>query len=109
MSIDPITPVLFYIAPEGDVTAVLPTLEANWGRFVCYASLGQHSECLYTWVKEQREATPSEYRELLDELKGQGYDNLRVYHRITRNMPSWRGEPWKAQEKRNSSPPPAKG
>ena len=56
---------------KGTVTAVFPDLEANAGAYVCYAHIGQHSECSRGWyVSETRPATPDEYRDLLRELRG---------------------------------------
>lgn len=69
---------------KGDVTAVLPTLATNFGHWVCYAHIGQHSECSRDWYYSTRAAKPAEYADLLAELKSIGYD-VRVYQRISRD------------------------
>lgn len=68
---------------KGDVTAVLPDLEANPGRWVCYVHIGQHSECSREWYYGTRPATDLEACTLLAELT-QIYDDctLRVVKRI---------------------------
>ena len=79
------TPVLFRADRtgqfKGDVTAVFPTLEATLGYMVCYAHVGQHSECSIDWYYDTRPAKPAEYADLQAELVRQGYDDLRVYKR----------------------------
>jgi hypothetical protein len=67
---------------KGEVTAVLPTLEANPYRWVCYAHIGQHSECSRIWYNSTRQATPIEYADLLAELQHIYDGKLRVYQRI---------------------------
>lgn len=55
---------------KGDVIAIFPDLDANAGRFTCYAHIGQHGECSRQWfVSETRPASPDEYRDLLRELR----------------------------------------
>ncbi len=64
--------VTFRIDRNGDpatLTAVLPDLPANPGRDVCYAHVGQHSECSRDWYYSTRPATPKVYRSLLGELR----------------------------------------
>jgi hypothetical protein len=65
-------PVLFRVECagkfKGDVSAVFPTLSANPGMAVCYAHIGQHSECSRSWFNETRNATPDECAALLAEL-----------------------------------------
>lgn len=55
---------------RGEVTAVLPTLEANRHMAVCYAHIGQHGECSIDWYRATRPAKPDEYASLLRELQG---------------------------------------
>ena len=66
-------PVLFRTDTRGfvgAVTAILPTLPANPGMHVCYAHLGQHSECSREWLYGvTRRALPAEYADLLAELR----------------------------------------
>jgi hypothetical protein len=68
------------------LTAVFPTLPGNVGdrySMTCYAHVGQHSACSFAWYNGTRAAKPVEYADLLAELIGQGYDNLKIYQRIT--------------------------
>ena len=46
------------------------------GFMTCYAHIGQHSACHPDYVKDLATATFAEYSEILNELKGQGYDDL---------------------------------
>jgi hypothetical protein len=55
---------------KGQVTAVLPTVEANPGMVTCYAHVGQHSEGSLEWYSSTRLATAAEYAPLLYELRG---------------------------------------
>lgn len=54
---------------KGEVTAVFPDLESNPGMMVCYARVGQHSECSRDWYWGTRRAYKAEYAALLDELR----------------------------------------
>lgn len=75
---------------KGHVTAVLPDIEANYGCMVCYAHIGQHSECSLAWYHETRAAKPNEYADLLNELQ-QIYDNdLTVRRRLGGPIGGWR-------------------
>ncbi len=70
---------------KGEVTAVFPSLESNYGHCVCYAHIGQHGECAMGWYMETRAATPDEYVDLLAELRRiyeRNGDTLRVMKRI---------------------------
>lgn len=82
----PIVPVIFRAERsgdfKGDVSAVFPTLEANYGMAVCYAHIGQHSECSRSWYRTTRAATSAEYAPLLAELTAIYSDcTLRVQRR----------------------------
>jgi hypothetical protein len=55
---------------QGEVLAIFPTLEANPGRFVCYAHVGQHSEASCDYARSGRLATEAEYSPLHGELSG---------------------------------------
>lgn len=104
---------------KGDVTAVFPTLCADYRGydFVIYAHIGQHGGGRRGWYNETRAARPDEYSDLLAELRGiyeRGDDpvELVVYQRMTpghraefmadyrRNVQSLRddprGAPWSA-------------
>jgi hypothetical protein len=75
---------------KGDVTAILPDVEANRGHIVCYDHIGQHSECSFGWYQETRAAKPTEYADLLAELQ-QIYDNeLVVRQRLSGPVGGWR-------------------
>lgn len=57
--------------------------EDNYGEFqenlkTSYSHIGQHSACHVDYAAASREATPEEYRDLLAELIGQGYDDLEI-------------------------------
>ena len=81
---------------KGDVTAVFPTIPADYAglEMTCYAHTGQHSGCAHVWYRGTRPAKPEEYAGLLAELRGiYGRDGgpddppvvLRVARRITAN------------------------
>ena len=64
--------VTYRIARNGNpdtLTAILPDVPANPGNFVCYAHLGQHSECSHAWYRSTRPATKTEYKALARELE----------------------------------------
>lgn len=75
---------------KGDMTAVFPTLESNYGHCVCYAHIGQHSECSAEWYwDETRAAKPDEYAGLLAELRriyDCDGDSLAVRQRMPRGV-----------------------
>ncbi len=81
------TPVIFRAERSGDfkgeVTAVLPTIDANPGKLTVYAHIGQHSEATRGWYNETRAATPDEYAGLMRELSGI-YGEMVLRHRLTR-------------------------
>jgi hypothetical protein len=68
----PALPVIFRAERSGQVTAVLPTMAADYaGReFVTYAHIGQHGGATLPWYRETRAARPDEYADLLQELRG---------------------------------------
>lgn len=76
MSSNPKLPVIFRAERsgpfKGDVTAVFPTLPADYAglQMTCYAHIGQHSGCSFGWYVETRAAHPHEYAALLAELRG---------------------------------------
>jgi len=56
---------------KGDVTAVFPTIPGcDTYDATCYAHIGQHSACSRDWYRQTRAAKPSEYADLLAELRG---------------------------------------
>lgn len=54
---------------EYEVIAFMPELPANYGRIVCYAHMGQHSEADVEYYHNTKKATEAEYKPLLMELK----------------------------------------
>jgi len=72
------TRVKFYII-KGEVLAYFPDIDGeNKGNKTCYAHIGQHSACHPDYLKKGRLAHPDEYNDLLNELRGQGYDDLQI-------------------------------
>lgn len=53
-----------------DVIAFMPELKANYGKIVCYAHIGQHSEADLGYYQNTIKANESEYKLLLNELNG---------------------------------------
>lgn len=72
----PALPVIFRADRSGDhkgtVTAVFPTLPGTSDPWTatCYAHVGQHGTCGRDWYATTRAATPAEYADLLNELRG---------------------------------------
>jgi hypothetical protein len=69
--------VAFVIEPEGSVLAVMPGVAAdiNHNNCACYAHIGQHGATCIEYIGENcRDASPTEYADLLDELRRVGYD-----------------------------------
>lgn len=70
---------------DPEITAVFPSLcGTNEYDMSCYAHIGQHGSCGMRWYHTTRAATPSQYADLLVELR-QIYAPeyvLRVRHRI---------------------------
>lgn len=78
------TPLKIYIRfvkLDDEVIAVFMYSSANrrydgkrWVR-MCYAHMGQHSEC-YNNITHRKRASKEEYEPLLKELKAIGYENI---------------------------------
>jgi hypothetical protein len=71
------TDVIFRKEKNGDILAVFPYEPYNdiIGLVGCYAHVGQHSGCQYDYVRQEtKPAQPNEYNDLLNELKGIGYN-----------------------------------
>ena len=68
----PPLPVIFRVERSGEVTAVFPTVTADYaGReFAIYAHVGQHGGATLPWYRRSRAAQPDEYADLLQELRG---------------------------------------
>lgn len=98
-------PVLFRMARDGRgeekyLTAVFPTeLDAGGDTMTCYAHVGQHGGCSLAWYHWSWAAKPSEYADLLAELRRIYEDTddepvtLVVYQRI---------QPWMLKARRAS-------
>lgn len=52
-----------------EVIAFMPELKSNYGRIVCYATMGQHSEADLEYYHHTKKATEAEYKPLYNELK----------------------------------------
>lgn len=88
------TNVKFYIDTDGEILAYFPGLKAdNKGNFTSYAHIGQHSACSPYYVAPLRAANKDQYTPLLNELKGQGYNDLKVlnvnFDRVALNSNLW--------------------
>ncbi len=81
------TPVIFKKESGGaQVYAAFPTIAGNDNpqTMACYAHIGQHGIADAGYVRETKPAKPSEYADLLAELRAIGYDDLVIRHRLTR-------------------------
>lgn len=71
--------VIFFKENDGEVFAYFPNLTADQrGNMTCYSHTGQHSACSKEYLIGRELATPEEFTPLLNELKDQGYQNLKV-------------------------------
>lgn len=61
--------VIFRKEKDGEIVAFFPELKANYGRMVCYAHIGQHSEADIEYYHTTKKALDSEFKPLLNELK----------------------------------------
>lgn len=67
---------------NNEIIAFMPYEIQNWqGQFLCYAHIGQHSNCDYKYYTQCKNAHYHEYKDLLEELKQIGY-NVQVIDRI---------------------------
>ena len=73
--------VIFRKWRNGDIIALLPDNEANPGMVDMYEHVGQHGEGSPAIIGITKLASPDEYNELLNELRGIGYE-LRVMRRL---------------------------
>lgn len=72
------TRVIFYLDDDGGVFAYFPDMGTDENFFLCYARIGQHSACSPEYIKGRQKAKLWQYGDLLKELIGQGYNDLRV-------------------------------
>ena len=78
--------VIFRKEKNGDIVAFFPELKANYGRMVCYAHIGQHSEADVEYYWNTQKAFENEYKPLLNELKAIYNDCILVVkHRLYYN------------------------
>ncbi len=81
------TPVIFRKWPEsegGDVIALFPTELGDPSPYTCssYETVGQHGAAdPVSVIQMTKAAKPSEYADLLAELRSLGYDDLKVVQR----------------------------
>lgn len=61
-------------ANEWDIVAFLPETPACYGNIMSYIHDGQHDEASMEFYWSTKKATPEEYADLLEELKGVYYD-----------------------------------
>ena len=78
------TKVTFRKVYDGEIIAVF---DLPWGYFdgnlLGYAHIGQHTPISYDFYRNcTSPATPTEYADLLAELKAVGYDDLKVCKRL---------------------------
>lgn len=58
---------------RGEVMAFLLDVPSNYGRVVCYAHVGQHSEADINYARWCKPARPEQYKALQEELESLGY------------------------------------
>ena len=72
---------------SGDVIALLPSIEANYGRMMMYEHVGQHGEGDSQVVMSKTVAAkPSEYADLMRELGQVGYKGLQPKRRLSEEL-----------------------
>jgi hypothetical protein len=88
------TPLVFRTFPEGDTIALFPTIPATQPGEDCesYMHIGQHGAATPDLVRFTHQATQAQANELMQELVTIGYDDLKVYKRITWQMHQTRRE-----------------
>ena len=83
------TPVIFrrWRSGDHDVLALFPTIPSSPGLCSSYQHVGQHGSADYRHcIRMSTPARPDQCADLMAELEGQGYDDLRVYRREQRWM-----------------------
>ena len=76
---------------ETGLDAFLPDSDANYGRIVCYAHIGQHSEASLDYYDKRTrpvDYTRPDVIELVNELQSRGYD-VRLVKRLNRPFGGW--------------------
>ncbi len=63
-----------------EVLAYFPEMDSDINGYYksCYSHVGQHSGCDPKYLKGKKLAKYDDYKHLLNELEGQGYDDLMV-------------------------------
>lgn len=76
--------VIFRKEKDGTILAVFANLWAWWDTLLTgYTHIGQHTAIDPEYYRTQtKPATPEEYKPLLAELRGIGYDDLQVSRRL---------------------------
>ena len=70
-----------------EILAVFPEEigNTNVSTCVCYAHIGQHSQCDVFYAKDLKAASQAEYADLLAELESIGYDDLTIAKRFNQS------------------------
>jgi len=72
-------------AGEPDVIAFFPEMYYNKEMykttFTSYSHIGQHAGCHIDYANSLKMANKEQYNDLLKELIGQGYDNLKILNK----------------------------
>lgn len=75
------TKVIFRKFKDGQIIALFPN-EQDWYLVMSYMHIGQHSRADYNYIISiTKPATEEEYKDLYDELKRIGYDDLKICKR----------------------------
>ena len=80
--------VVFRKFSDGEIIALLPDNEANFGKVDSYLHIGQHGEADTGITHDTKLAKPEEYADLLEELKSIGY-NPKVYKKLQYGWLNW--------------------
>ena len=78
--------VCFRLERDGQVLAVFPYIENTGTMLLSYSHVGQYTVAAWEYLRySTTPARPEEYAGLLAELKGRGYDDLKILSRL----PNW--------------------
>ena len=72
----------------GDIIALLPDTEVNYGNIESYQHIGQHGEASVGIIRDTIPARPHEYADLLAELRSIGYEP-KIYQRLQYRWLNW--------------------
>ena len=82
----------------GDIIALFPTIPSdtdNYYNVLSYQHIGQHSGASPDIVADTVPATPSEYADLMKELRSVGYRDLKVVSKLTYEYQKEREREWR--------------